>query len=39
MENFGTNLDTEKIFQIDGFYSSLSDFRRFLLFVLNHILF
>ena len=38
MENFGANLDTEKIFQIGGFYSSLSDFKRFLLFVLNQYL-
>lgn len=38
MENFGTNLDTEKIISEDGFYSSLSEFKRFLLFVLNQYL-
>ncbi len=38
MEKFGSNLDTEKIIQVDGFYSSLSDFKRFLLFVLNQYL-
>ncbi len=38
MENFGSNLDNEKIIQTDGFYSSLSDFKRFLLFVLNQYL-
>ena len=38
MKNFGANLDTEKVFQNDGFYSSLSDFKRFLLFVLNQYL-
>ena len=35
MENFGADLDNERIIQVDGFYSSLYDFKRFLLFLLN----
>lgn len=38
MRSFGTDLDTKKIISEDGFYSSLSDFKRFLLFVLNQYL-
>lgn len=38
MKNFGSNLDVEEIIQSDGFYSSLSDFKRFMLFVLNQYL-
>ena len=38
MENFGADLDNERIIQVDGFYSSLSDFKRFLLFLLNQYL-
>lgn len=34
MEKFGDNLDIE----MDGFYSSIADFKRFLLFILNQYL-
>lgn len=38
MKNFGTELDIKNLISEDGFYCSLSEFKKFILFVLNQYL-